>query len=301
MELGGNRFLRKPATAKELFEALSGAVVRDRRHPPAAPARVPELELMKEYSQRLVAKLEERNLELAERTEQLRALADRLERAREEERTAISREIHDEFGEALTGFKLGLGWIRNRLGVDAAAIPREQVLGKIESLAAMVDATAGRVRNLCASLRPSVLDDFGLLSALQWQAKEFQTRTGIQCEVTERLGETMIRDEHATGLFRMFQEILTNVARHAEAAKVCVTLAPSGTNLVLCVSDDGRGIRPEEIAGHQSLGLLGMRERVALLGGKLDIRGVAGEGTTVLISIPLDLAVAPPADDVPPQ
>jgi len=218
--------------------------------------------------------------------EALRALTARLQATREEERIEISREIHDELGEAITGIKLGLSWIRHRLHFRAKPVPRKQLFAKIDELGALADAMANRVRQICAELRPTILDDLGLVPALQWQTREFQSRTNIRCSV--RLPDTLdLRDEQATAIFRIFQEILTNVARHARATAVQVLLKKTDDGLLLRVADNGQGIKPDAIGSNQSLGLLGMRERVALLGGQLDIRGLPGRGTTVRVAIPL--------------
>jgi signal transduction histidine kinase len=218
--------------------------------------------------------------------ESLHALTARLQASREEERMKIAREIHDELGQALTGMKLGLTWIRRRLYSRAKAVPRKQVFAKIDELGALADATADRVRKICAELRPNILDDLGLVPAIQWQAREFQSRTNIRCSM--RLPDALdVPEDQATAIFRIFQEILTNVARHARANAVLISLKKTATSLQLRVADNGCGIEPAAIGSNQSLGLLGMRERAALLGGKLEIRGLPGRGTTVHVTLPL--------------
>jgi signal transduction histidine kinase len=219
--------------------------------------------------------------------EQLRALAGRLQLTREEERLRISREIHDELGEALTSQKLGLMWIRQRLNTLAAADSLTPVFEKIDFLRTSVDGTAGRVRRLCTELRPPILDDLGLAAAIEWQAREFQSRTNIPCEIVENIEEMELTGGMAVGIFRIFQEILTNVARHANATKVMVKVKIGGGNFSLKVSDNGKGISPEKLTGDGSLGLVGMRERVLLLGGSLTLRGTPGKGTEVAITVPL--------------
>jgi signal transduction histidine kinase len=219
---------------------------------------------------------------------QLRALAARLQATREEERMRISREIHDEFGETLTSQKLGLVWIRQRLSALGQNAALEPIFNKIDSLGTLADGTAGRVRRLCTELRPPILDDLGLPAAIEWQAREFQARTGIQCEMIQTDGALDLKDGPATALFRIFQEILTNVARHAQATLVEVGLKIEGDNLILQVSDNGRGITEDKLAGGVSLGILGMHERATLLGGRLVIHGSPGRGTTVTVSIPME-------------
>ncbi len=226
---------------------------------------------------------------LRTQAEQLRALAARLQASREEERIRISREIHDEFGESLTAQKFGLGWIRERLAPRDQTIPWEQVFEKINALGALVDGTANRVRRLCTELRPSILDDLGLTAAIEWQAREFQTRTNIRCEIVQDIGELDVGGQQATAVFRIFQEILTNVARHSSASKVEVTLKIAGQNLELQVKDNGKGISKTKLTARSgSLGILGMRERATLLGGEVAIRGAPAKGTTVTVTIPLD-------------
>lgn len=218
---------------------------------------------------------------------QLRALADRLQSTREEERLRISREIHDELGEALTSQKLGLMWIRQRLGSLGLADTLGPIFEKIDFLRSSVDGTAGRVRRLCTELRPPILDDLGLPAAIEWQAREFQSRTNIPCEILANIEELELAGPAAVAIFRIFQEILTNVARHAQATRVTVEVKSEDGTLLLKVTDNGRGISPERINGGGSLGLVGMRERALLLGGVLHLHGVPGKGTTVTVSVPL--------------
>jgi len=224
---------------------------------------------------------------LREQAGQLRALAGRLEASREEERRRISREIHDELGEALTSQKLGLMWIKQRLNRLKEPEVAKQVLEKIDFLGTQTDGTAKRVRRLCTELRPPILDDLGLTAAIEWQAREFQNRTSIKCVIHPDNVTVDLELEPATALFRIFQEILTNVARHAKATRVDVELMANNGHLILEVKDNGRGIPENKLAGGVSLGVLGMRERAVLLGGKLGIRGAAGKGTTVIVSIPI--------------
>jgi len=207
--------------------------------------------------------------------------------AREEERLRISREIHDDLGELLTGFKLGLAWIRDKLQTEPRGDVQEQVLEKIAILGTLADTTTGLVRKLCSELRPSVLDDLGLVAAIEWQTREFQKRTNIRCELNLDEQQLVVSSDQGIALFRIYQEILTNVARHSQASKVRVLLRADAASLFLEVKDNGRGIQPAQIAGTGSLGLLGMRERAAVLGGKLDIHGEKARGTTITVAIPV--------------
>ncbi|HEX3797411.1 MAG TPA: PAS domain S-box protein [Verrucomicrobiae bacterium] len=219
--------------------------------------------------------------------QQLRALAAHLQSVREEERKVMTREIHDELGQALTGFKMDLAWMRNRMQSEEWSVIRQSILDKIATMGKMLDETANLMRKLCTELRPGVLDDLGLTAALEWQAREYQSRTGIACEVRHELGEVEVDPERSTALFRIFQEILTNVARHAKATRVEAALEKTGHLITLMVKDNGRGIKKSELAGAKSLGLLGMRERAFILGGEVEIRGAAGKGTTVQVKMPL--------------
>jgi signal transduction histidine kinase len=221
--------------------------------------------------------------QLRESHERLRALSVYLQSVREEERTRIAREVHDELGQALTSCKLDVSWIASKL-------PRElkPLLEKAKALSAHIDATIQMVRRISTELRPGILDHLGLAAALEWQANEFQTRTGIKCDVLADLNVPLLNQELNTAFFRIFQETLTNIIRHAGATHVAVNLKGRDGNIVLEVKDNGRGISREEISNTKSMGLLGMRERAALLRGEFKIsRLPRGNGTRVTVSIPL--------------
>ena len=227
--------------------------------------------------------------QLRQSHEQLRALSVYLQSVREEERTRIAREVHDELGQALTSCKLDLSWLASRL-------PREQkpLLEKTRALTAHIDATIQTVRRISSELRPGVLDHLGLAAALEWQANEFQNRTGIKCDVRAQVHEPLDHNLSTT-LFRIFQETLTNVIRHAGATEVTVRLREADGRLCLEVQDNGRGIERADISNNKSMGLLGMRERAALLGGFFKIGRIPRrKGTRVSVSIP-----RPPRAPVP--
>jgi signal transduction histidine kinase len=225
--------------------------------------------------------------QLRESHEQLRALSVYLQRVREEERTRIAREVHDELGQALTSCKLDLSIIANRL-------PRtlKPLIEKAKELSAHMDSTIQTVRRISTELRPGILDHLGLVAALEWQANEFQNRTGIRCDVHSNLHDAAIDANLATTFFRIFQETLTNVIRHAGATQVAVHLKENSGVIVMDVKDNGRGIEPEEISNTSSLGLLGMKERAALLGGQFKIGPARGGGTKVSIAIPVPKMVS---------
>lgn len=214
--------------------------------------------------------------------EQLRALTAYLQFVREEERTRIAREVHDELGQMLTNLKIELAWL-------AARLPKHRRLlqEKARQMLGHVDALAHTVRQIVTELRPGILDDFGLVAALEWQAGEFQRRTGLRCTFVSDVARENWDGDITTALFRIFQETLTNVLRHAQATRVDVHLWQDDEVLLLEVADNGRGITPEEVANTRSIGLLGMRERAALLGGDISFTGASGRGTTVLIRLPI--------------
>src|SRR5258706_3821711 len=214
--------------------------------------------------------------------ENLRALATHLQSVREEERIHIAREIHDELGQALTGLKFDIKSFMTTCG-DNSTVERAE---KSRGLATAIDRIINSVRRIASGLRPEVLDEIGLAAAVEWQAREFQRRTGIRCHVDIRHGFADPDTERATALFRIFQELLTNVARHANAtpAKAKLTDAPQ---LVLVIEDNGRGIRADEFQSPRALGFLGMKERVQPFGGSIEVKGSEGKGTRVSVAIPL--------------
>ncbi len=225
---------------------------------------------------------------LRDSREQLRALSAHLEQVREEERTRIAREIHDELGQALTGLKLDLSWFAGRL-------PNQPLLAeKSAAMLKLIDSTVNAVRRLSTELRPAVLDNLGLSAAIEWLAQEFQRRTGVSCEFITPEDDLVLDKDRTTALFRIAQEALTNVARHARARSVHILLERDGTQLLLRITDDGRGIADLEQHSTHSFGLLGMRERAHLLGGTFEIAGRAGEGTTLTVQLPADEAALEP-------
>jgi signal transduction histidine kinase len=221
---------------------------------------------------------------------QLKALSMYLQYVREDERSRISRQVHDELGQALTGLKMDLFWLSSRVPKDL-----RPVLEKTKAMAAHIDSTIQSVRRIATELRPGILDDLGLVPAIEWQAQEFQQRTGIKCKVTSLLPEGMLDEDLNTAFFRIFQETLTNVIRHAQAKRVEVVLKQIDNALSMEVRDNGRGITEAEINNTHSIGLLGMRERAALLGGEVNFHGEPGRGTTVQVIIPLGRASSVPS------
>jgi PAS domain S-box-containing protein len=214
--------------------------------------------------------------------ERLRNLSGHLQTVLEEERTRISREIHDELGQALTALKLDLTSMRRSL-VFAGLADRAATVREFERNVSRIVRT---VQRISTELRPGILDDLGVANAIEWLAKDFQKRTGIACEVKVPATEKIYGTIHATAVFRIAQEALTNVMRHAAASRVDVTLETKDDVLILEVRDNGIGIMEERIFDSRSLGLIGIRERALLLGGEAAISGKPGEGTLVQVTIP---------------
>ena len=219
---------------------------------------------------------------LRESEEKLRRLAAHLVTIREEERAHIAREIHDELGQVLTGLKMEVTWLAKRL-------KEQPLLEKTDSICSLIDSTVQTVRKIATGLRPEVLDDMGLVAAIGWQAKEFQKRTGIRCRA-KLPAEVKFDIDISTTMFRIFQEILTNVARHSRATRVDIDLDISDERVALVVVDNGIGIPEGELRGRKSLGLLGMQERALLFGGDVNVSGVPGQGTRVAVNIPIPRA-----------
>jgi len=220
--------------------------------------------------------------ELRASTEQLRNLTAHLQSVLEQERTRISREVHDELGQSLTAVKMDLAWLAGRL-------PRSNgpMLKRIGSTRQLADSMIQSIRRISTELRPAVLD-LGLAAAVEWQVQDFQARSGIQCKV-RLLTQEVVASTASTAMFRIFQETLTNVARHAKATRAEVVLQKQRDRLVLLIRDNGRGFNEQDPSVSKSLGLLGMRERAAILGGRVNISSAPGRGTTVTAWVPLPL------------
>jgi PAS domain S-box-containing protein len=218
--------------------------------------------------------------------EQLRALSAKMQSAREEEGTRIAREIHDELGSALTGLKWEIEKMDETLSRSLKGAGSAQIHKQIGAMTHLIESIIETVRRISSELRPVVLDDLGVVAAIQWQAQQFQSRTGIKYHWNTAVDTIELTRESATAVFRIFQEILTNVLRHSGATCIAVELQRSNGYLELKVKDDGRGISESEKVNTRSLGLLGMRERALLVGGEVNILGADGNGTTVVVRVP---------------
>ena len=225
----------------------------------------------------------EEQLELSRR--QMRALTARLESLREEERTRISREIHDELGQMLTGLKMDLRWVEKRLS-NMESKELNPVLDKVVDASELTDQTINCVQRIAMELRPGVLDHLGLPTAVKYEAKRFEDRSGVNCNVYLSELSIELKPNVSTIIFRILQEALTNAARHAHATKVDIDLFEQAGEIVLQVRDDGKGISPDDTESPRSLGLVGMKERASLLGGSITFERAPTGGTMVTLRVP---------------
>jgi PAS domain S-box-containing protein len=224
--------------------------------------------------------------------QQLRALAARLESLREEERTRISHEIHDELGQKLTGLKMDLHWLESRLDQIGDPRLRTALEDRIISASNVADQTMAAVQRIAAELRPAMLDSLGLIAALRYEAGQFESRSGIRVKLDLPADDWKMDRAVSTAAYRIFQEVLTNVTRHAQATEVQISLKLSDGRLQLAISDNGKGLSSEDLLNPKSLGLLGMKERATMLKGNVQIKGTPGRGTTVRLEIPIECTPA---------
>ena len=229
-----------------------------------------------------ITKRKQAEAELKRSQEELRNLTTHLQSVREEERRSLARDIHDDLGQALTALKMDLSMLGKKFPKD-----QKTLFDKTQAISKLMDTSIKTVKRISTELRPDVLDDLGLTAAIEWQAEEFQQRTGITCEVTSDPRDIILDRDRSTAIFRIFQESLTNVARHAQATRVTASLKEKAGTLELKVRDNGRGINKEQISDPKSFGLIGMRERVYPWEGQVKIKSVPGKGTTVAVRIPL--------------
>jgi PAS domain S-box-containing protein len=215
--------------------------------------------------------------------EELRQLATHLQDIREDERTRIAREIHDELGQQLTGLKMDISWLSKKINS-----PNSEINQKLAESLVLIDDTVKTVRRIATQLRPSILDDLGLVSAMEWQSEEFEKRFKIQTRFSTNVSIVEMESEIATGLFRIFQESLTNVLRHSKATEVAAVLQADEGQLTLQITDNGIGFNAAQIENKKTLGLLGMKERTLMMGGTYEITSKPDQGTTVIITVPID-------------
>jgi PAS domain S-box-containing protein len=214
----------------------------------------------------------------------IRELASHLQDVREEERAGIAREIHDELGQQLTGLKMDLSWMSKKKAVQEDS----QLRQKAAAILSLLDTTIMTIRRIATDLRPSILDDLGLVAAIEWQCQEFERRSGIFTEFTSTLADFVYPSAIAIGLFRICQESLTNIARHAAASRIRISLQEAINEYILLkISDDGKGFALPQTGNKKTLGLLGMKERALMMGGELRIESEPGKGTTLLVTVPI--------------
>jgi PAS domain S-box-containing protein len=221
-------------------------------------------------------------IELEVSRDQLRKLASRLEQIREEERKQIAQEIHDELGQQLTGIKMNIAIFQKKYANDSA------VIEKLDYMKQLIDGGIQTVRNISRNLRPPILDELGLFEAIKWQVREFTEAVNIQCTLSLPDEMPKVNQEMSTGIFRIVQECITNIIRHADADSVTILLENKSNGLYLSIADNGRGITPLEIQDINSIGIHGMEERARTLGGSITISPVTPQGTKIEGFFPLE-------------
>jgi len=213
----------------------------------------------------------------------LRNLASHLQTVREDERSMIAREVHDELGQVLTVLKIHVSLLSNKLREDQGDLKE-----KINTILKFINDTVETVQRITSKLRPGILDELGLVPAIEWQTEEFKKVTGIQCSISLPSYEIKLDKDRSIAIFRIFQEALTNVVRHASATRVSITIKTIDNNLLLEVTDNGFGITNDQVKNPKSLGIISMKERALILGGEVSIEGMPNKGTTVTVIIPVD-------------
>lgn len=217
--------------------------------------------------------------------EQLRALSARLQEVREEERLLVAREVHDELGQLLTVLKIDLTLLKNNFQKSKGS--DSKLVSELLSMIKVADSGIESVQRIATELRPLILEDLGLLEGIEWYAKDFEKRTGIRCEIKIPVGILSLEKDPSIALFRIFQEALTNAARHSKADSIQVSCLEEGQFLILKIQDNGIGIDPKKMNQSKSLGLIGMRERAVVLGGEVSITAGSEKGTSVIVKIPI--------------
>lgn len=241
----------------------------------------------------LIEKLRFASQKIQESREELRALTEQQRTVREDEQKRIAREIHDELGQVLTGLKMDIHFLNRRVASADSSSSRLEISNNLNDLSKTIDGTISSVRRIASELRPSILDDFGLIAAIEWQTQEFERKTKIPCFFRSDTDSIDLGPESNTSVFRIFQETLTNIARHANAKKVFVNFERAKSEIVMTVRDDGSGVDPDSLKRKRSLGILGMQERSRLIGAELDIGAAPGGGTSVALRVPASFNRAP--------
>jgi PAS domain S-box-containing protein len=269
------RYIRKDGSV--IWGRLTVSLLRD-----AGEDAILGIGMVENITERKIA---EQNLQ--DSLQRLKTLTSHLESVREEERTRVAREIHDDLGQALTGLKIQMASLRRQVEQQKQACSPEDLLEKIHAMNGQMEQTIKSVRRIATALRPAILDTLGLIPALEWQTREFQQRTNIKCRFFTNLDTLSLDPERTTAVFRIVQESLTNVFRHAKATRVKVQLVQQEDTLILTVQDNGVGIQATQPEAPPSFGLLGMRERAQLLDGDLQILSKPQKGTTIRLQLPI--------------
>ena len=265
-------FRVRRSNADVRFVMALNEVVRDRKG-----EAVSLLGTLQDVTERRLAEAQ-----LKRNHEELRRLADHIQSAREDERISVAREIHDEMAQSLTAQKIDLVRLRSRLPEDDTYLT-----GLSGDILQSIDQTIHSVQRILTELRPALLDDLGLLAAIEWQVDQFQQRTEMQCQLSLPDEEPVLTHKERTALFRIMQESLSNILRHSNATKMCLELRVKGHWLLMKISDNGIGVSEIDVLDSKSFGLMGMRERAHIFGGSVNIEGDFGKGTTVSTRIPL--------------
>ena len=234
-----------------------------------------------------VTELKHAEEKLKATTEQLRALSARLQSAREQEGIRIARELHDELGAELSSLRWDLEDVVEVMSGSTDLSQLAPLRKRIEAMIELTDTTVDSIRRIASELRPIALDELGLSEAIEWQARQFQERTGIIVQRDCTLENVDLSREQSTAAFRICQEALTNILRHAQSTRVNIQLKEQDGSFILTISDNGRGITDDEKSGQRTLGLLGMQERAHLIGGEVSITNAAGGGTVVSVRAPV--------------
>jgi signal transduction histidine kinase len=242
---------------------------------------------IKRLNEELEQRVVDRTSELLMANEQLRSLSARLQSAREQEGIRIARELHDELGATLSSLRWDLEEVVEVMSDSTDLSQFDDLRKKLEAMITLTDTTVNVVRGIASELRPPALDELGLSEAIEWQARQFQGRTGIIVECDCDQESLDLNEEQSTEVFRIFQEALTNILRHAQATTVHLQLHKENGEFILRISDNGRGITDDEKSGQRTLGLLGMRERAHLIGGEVSITSAEGGGTVVMVRVPI--------------
>ncbi|HEX7586869.1 MAG TPA: response regulator, partial [Anaerolineae bacterium] len=273
IQAGAEEFLSKPLDQTEVLARIKLLLkVKELNH-----------DALQIANAKLEAEIAERKLA----NEQLRLLAAHNVSALEEERTRIAREIHDGIGTLMTAIKMDMVFLGRGIGEIGAPQSPDALREQIGATTKLVDEAIQALHEIVHELRPGVLDHLGLRASLEWQMQEFQERTKIECQFTSDLDELEPDPARATAVFRILQEVLTNVARHAQATRVEASLRQPSNELILQVHDNGKGISETQVSDAGRFGLLGIRERVHVFGGSVVIRGSPGEGTDITVRIPV--------------